>query len=287
MDIYHFSTVRVDDRGTVVARPGGAARRRYEDLGGGLRLALIALPGGTFRMGSPPGQGFPDEHPQHTVSLAPFWLGQYPVTQAQWAAVMDRGKAFRGPGADHPANNISWDEAMAFCRRLSALTGRPYTLPGEAQWEYACRGPGTLLPPAPPGDKSSVSSTDPDGEPPFGFGGTLTSDLANYVGEVTYGGEPAGVYRHGPIAVGSFPPNGFGLHDLHGQVWEWCTDAWHGGYDGAPADGRAWEAGGEAGYRVARGGSWHDGPDLCRSAARLRLAAAEGEDYVGFRAACA
>ena len=112
----------------------------------------------------------------------------------------------------------------------------------------------------------------------------FTEDLANYVGEHTYLSEPKGVYRHGTTEVGQFPPNAFGLYDMHGNLWEWCADAWHTDYAGAPTDGNAWERG-EPSHRVLRGGSWHDPPNLCRCAARLRLAPAEGEDYVGFRVA--
>ncbi len=100
----------------------------------------------------------------------------------------------------------------------------------------------------------------------------------------TYRSEPEGIYRHVTTAVASFPPNPFGLHDMHGNVWEWCADAWHDSYEGAPTDGTAWERGGGP-ARVLRGGCWHDPPTLCRSAARLKSMPHEGEDYFGFRVA--
>ena len=156
---------------------------------------------------------------------------------------------------------------MAFCQALSARpeekrAGRVYRLPTEAEWEYACRA-GTNT--------------------PFWPGETLTTELANYVGERAYGAGPKGIYRHETTDVGSFPPNAFGLYDMHGNVWEWCADAWHDNYRGAPATAQSWEGAAASGYRVGRGGSWHDGPDLCRCAARLRLRADEGDDFFGFR----
>jgi formylglycine-generating enzyme required for sulfatase activity len=136
-------------------------------------------------------------------------------------------------------------------------------LPSEAEWEYACRAATTT---------------------PFACGATITPDLANYVGEFSYRAGPTGVYRHGTTDVGSFPPNAFGLYDMHGNVWEWCADAWHDDYTGALADGSFWESRNDS-ARVLRGGCWHDPPDLCRSAARLRSEPQAGEDFFGLRVA--
>jgi formylglycine-generating enzyme required for sulfatase activity len=138
-------------------------------------------------------------------------------------------------------------------------------MPSEAEWEYACRARTTT---------------------PFYFGETITTDLANYVGEFVYRSEPKGIYRHETTEVGSFPPNAFGICDMHGNIWEWCEDTWHNNYLGAPADGKVWEI--QAGLnRVLRGGCWHDPPDLCRSAVRLKHVLNEGEDFFGFRVALA
>jgi formylglycine-generating enzyme required for sulfatase activity len=162
-------------------------------------------------------------------------------------------------------DRVSWYDAREFCERLSERTGRVYRLPSEAEWEYACRARTTT---------------------PFYFGETITTDLANYVGEHIYRSEPKGIYRHETTEVGSFPPNAFGLYDMHGNVWEWCADAWHDNYVGAPADGSVWESR-SGSQRVLRGGCWHDPPGLCRSAARLKHVPHEGEDFFGFRVALA
>jgi formylglycine-generating enzyme required for sulfatase activity len=137
---------------------------------------------------------------------------------------------------------------MEFCRRLSQRTKRGYSLPSEAQWEYACRA-GTTT--------------------PFAFGETLTTDLANYDGNTTYGTGPKGIYRKQTSEVGSFPANAWGLQDMHGNVCEWCLDTWHDSYNGAPIDGTPWGSSGDQGARLLRGGSWLFIPRFCRSAIRI------------------
>jgi len=264
MDEFTFHPVHIDARGEATRRETRRALRDVEDLGDGVMLSLVAIPAGQFMMGSPGRQGYDDERPQHGVSVAPFLMGQYPITQAQWRAVMGALPQCRCHGEQCPVDSISWDEAMAFCARLTGRTGRVYGLPSEAQWEYACRA-GTTT--------------------PFYYGETITTEVANYCGVHTYGAGPAGPYRHQTIDVGSFPPNAFGLYDMHGSIWEWCADPWHSDYVGAPSDGRAWESAERAWYHVARGGSWHDGPDLARSAARLRAPASGGDELMGFRVA--
>jgi len=172
----------------------------------------------------------------------------------------------RGQGASRPVDRVSWHDAMSFCKRLAALTGRSYRLPSEAEWEYACRA-------------ETIT--------PFSCGETLTTDLANYCGEHTFRSEPKGVYRHGTTDVGSFPPNTYGLYDMHGNVWEWCADAWHDDYVAAPVNAGAWTGAHDTHNpaRVLRGGCWHDPPGLCRSAARLKQDAREAEDFFGLRVA--
>jgi formylglycine-generating enzyme required for sulfatase activity len=151
-------------------------------------------------------------------------------------------------GAKRPVEQVSWNNAVEFCQKLSQKTGREYRLPSEAEWEYACRG-GTTT--------------------PFHFGETITTELANYDGTVNYASEPKGQYRQETTEVGSFPPNSFGLYDMHGNVWEWCQDDWHDNYANAPKDGSAWTSqSGNA--NVLRGGSWLNFPQICRSASRYR-----------------
>lgn len=240
-------------------------RELIETLASGVTLTLVAIPGGAFMMGSPSRQGYEDEHPQHRVTVTPFFLARDLVTQAQWQAVMGSAPRCRCVGTARPVDTVSWDAAQHFCQRLARLTGRPYRLPSEAEWEYACRAGSTTA---------------------FNTGPTLSTTEANYNGNFTYGHGTPGLYRHITTEVATFPPNAFGVCDMHGNLWEWCADTWHATYDGAPSDGRAWDTGEKAAYRVARGGSWHDTPDVCRSAARLRALAAEGDDIFGFRVAC-
>jgi formylglycine-generating enzyme required for sulfatase activity len=188
-------------------------------------IAMVKIPAGNFLMGSPTSEEshFTSESPQHEVNLGSFWMSQTPITQAQWVSVMGANPS-HFKGNDLPVEQVSWHDAMEFCRRLSEQTGHIYTLPSEAQWEYACRA-GTTT--------------------PFYFGNTITPDQANYDGNYTYNGGPRGEYRRQTTPVGMFPPNDWGLYDMHGNVWEWCLDTWHPNYEGAPADGSAWEGGDE------------------------------------------
>mgnify|MGYP006266374999 CR=1 FL=1 len=207
------------------------------------------------------------ERPQHWVTVPEFWLGKFPVTQAQYQAVMGENPSrFSDNGANRPVEQVSWNDAVAFCETLSQLTGRTYRLPSEAEWEYACRA-GTPT--------------------PFYCGPTITTELANYDGRYTYGGGPKGEYRKQTTDVGSFPPNGFGLYDMHGNVWEWCQDVWHGSYEGAPTDGTAWVEGGNQDRRLLRGGSWSYDPRYCRSAGRFNFTpVARNNLFNGFRVVC-
>ena len=244
------------------------------DLGEGESLRLIQIPAGDFLMGSPANEPerSDDEGPQHRVWLGGFLLGQTPVTQAQWGVVAHWPKLeldlTPGPsgfkGARRPVERVSWEQAMEFCRRLSQRTGLPFTLPSEAQWEYACRA-GTTT--------------------PFAFGDTITPELANYNGEFPYANGPKGKCRGETTDVASFPANGWGLHDMHGNVWEWCLDTWHGSYEGAPTDGSPWLTGTDS-RKLLRGGSWVHGPRHCRSADRYHDQPGYAYGYVGFRVVC-
>ena len=267
---FEFSVVTVDNYGQQTNINSHKARFFEEYLGSGTVMEMVSVPGGNFLMGSPNDRGDSDEKPQHSVTVVPFYIGKFTVTQSQWKAVaaLPEIKIFLNPdasrfkGVNRPIENVSWYEAVEFCARLSRKTGKHYRLPSEAQWEYACRG-GTTG--------------------PFHFGETITSELANYNGNSNYADAPKGVYRFQTTDVGSFKPNAFGLHDLHGNVWEWCADAWHNNYNGTPVDGSVWESGGDFSLRLLRGGSWNDHPPNCRSACRLRYQPDCKASIVGFR----
>ncbi len=257
-----------------------------EKLTQGVILEMVAIPSGTFTMGSPKeeAESRDNERPQHRVTVKSFYMGKYAVTQAQWQAVARlpqincelKPDPSNFKGNNRPVERISWYDAVEFCDRLSKATGRNYRLPSEAEWEYACRG-GTST--------------------PFHFGKTITPELANYDGNYTYGAGAKGEYPKQTTAVGSFKvANAFGLYDMHGNVWEWCADEWHGGYQGTPIDGSSWFDDNNKnlylrqGRAVLRGGSWDDIPKNCRSASRHFNDRAERDFHVsnvGFRVVCA
>ena len=212
-----------------------------------------------------------NERPQRTVAVAALFVGRFEVTQAQWRAVAALPRVDRDLNADPsefkgdslPVDNVSWEDAVEFCKRLSAKTGREYRLPTEAEWEYACRA-------------GSVE--------PFAFGATITPDLVNYDGGYPFGAAPRGVARRKTVPVGGLGiANAFGLSDMHGNVAEWCLDPWHADYGGAPADARSWEEGGDTSFRVLRGGSWINSAADCRAGRRVNNATGNRNSDVGFR----
>ncbi|MEH2046506.1 formylglycine-generating enzyme family protein [Nostoc sp.] len=241
---------------------------------------MVAIPGGKFLMGSPENEleRRNSESPQHSVIVQPFFMGKFPVTQSQWAVVaaLEKVNIDLNPdpsdfkGANRPVECVSWDDAIEFCARLSNKTEKTYRLPSEAEWEYACRA-GTTI--------------------PFYFGETITTDLANYRGtdwnyqgtlyRGNYGQGPKGEFREQTTDVGKFPPNPFALFDMHGNIWEWCQDAWHKNYNGAPTEGSTWISDNED--RLLRGGSWYHNPRSCRSAFRSMIARDVRGNDVGFR----
>jgi formylglycine-generating enzyme required for sulfatase activity len=235
---------------------------------------MVSIPGGTYLMGTPDSDSeYPDEHPQHEVSVPQFYLGQTEVTQAQWRAVSKLPKVrldlnpqpseFKGD--DLPVENISWDEANEFCARLSQKAGRNYRLPSEAEWEYAARA----------GTKTA-----------FAFGDSISTDLANFDGTAPYKSSRRGTDRGKTIPVGSLKiANAFGLYDMHGNVWEWCFAKYHDNYRDAPADGSSWTGGGDMGRRVVRGGSWSNLAVDCRSANRYSYAQSGKHNDIGVRIA--
>ncbi len=264
MQAIEFETPTVNERGEIIARTRHTAEQFTEDLSNGVRLDMLIIPPGIFQMGSIPLQGNDDEQPRHLVTVKSFLMGRVPVTQGQWKAIMGKLPPCRFKGGKLPVERVSWEDAQKFCQRLSKKAGRNYHLPSEAQWEYACR---------------AGTST------PFSFGGTLTTGLANFNGEHIFKHEPPGVYFHATNEAGKYPPNAFGLYDMHGNVWEWCADNWVDEYSSAPRDGSAYQNKDSA-YRVVRGGSWHEPPENCRSATRLRALLSDAEEFIGFRVIC-
>ena len=250
-------------------RRRGKAKYITLDLGKGITMDLIGIPGGEFSMGSPPEEleRGSEESPQHSVTIRPFLLSKYPVTQAQWQAVIKNNPSrfTKNKHSSHqPVERVSWFDCIEFCEILSVMVDRQFRLPTEAEWEYACRARTTT---------------------PFHFGETITTELANYNGEYSYGTGTVGEYRHQTTKVGSFSANAFGLYDMHGNVAEWCADTWHDDYQSAPTDGGSWSSSRAKDARVLRGGSWLHLPGSCRCAHRLRSSPDSKSDAFGFRIA--
>jgi len=270
-----------------VADASGVLRDRFLD-GSGAAPDLVLIPTGRFQMGSSETERnvsikagsqrtwLDRETPQHWVGIEHlFALGRYPVTVAQWRqfaratgweSMSDTD--WNAPGfaqADnHPVVGVSWNDTQKYVRWLSDKTGQQYRLPSEAEWEYACRA-GTHT--------------------AFSFGDDISTEQANYDGNFTWNGGVKGECRQGTTPVDAFAPNPWGVFDMHGNVWEWVQDAVHENYDGAPADGAAWEQGGDPARRVLRGGCWLYQPRYLRSALRNGFSAVLANDIVGFRVA--
>jgi formylglycine-generating enzyme required for sulfatase activity len=265
-----FETVTVESTGAENSRTQKSITFFTENLGNGVLLNMVKIPAGTFLMGSAFGEGLDDERPQHSVAVPAFSMARYPITQAQWRAVaalpMVAVELEPNPskfiGHQRPVEQVSWHEAVEFCQRLASLTGRPYRLPSEAEWEYACRA-GTTT--------------------PFYFGEVLTPTLARY--KTTMGKAITDIAVGETANVGSYPANALGLHDMHGNVYELCTDLWHDSYDGAPTNGSAWDTGDDKRH-VFRGGSWTDLPRACRSALRDGCSPVLRSSIIGLRVAC-
>ena len=251
-----------------------------EDLGNNISLTMVQIPAGTFLMGAPADELEQNsyETPQHKVTLNPFFMGMYPITQSQWKSVATLPQLNQTldpdcshfKGDDLPVEEVSWDQATEFCDRLTVKTKRHYRLPTEAEWEYACRA-GTTT--------------------PFSFGEMITTELANYDGNYPYNNGPKGEDRNKTTPVGTFPANAWGLYDMHGNVWEWCLDHWHDSYVDKPEelkqDGNAaWLSSDESKNRLLRGGSWTFYAEDCRSAYRNHDTPDARDGSIGFRVVC-
>ncbi|MGK7896944.1 MAG: SUMF1/EgtB/PvdO family nonheme iron enzyme [Xenococcus sp. (in: cyanobacteria)] len=298
---FEFEVITVDETGQEIKRESGQAQYFTEDLGNGVTLDMVSIPGGSFMMGTEDQEierlcqeygeeWFRRERPQHQISIPRFFMGRYPITQAQWREVAGWEQVERKLDTDpsnfkedyedierwlRPVENISWEEAKEFCERLRNKTKREYRLPTEAEWEYACRA---------------------ETNTPFHFGETISTELANYRGTDfeyegkvypgNYGRGLKGIYRRQTTPVGYFKiANNFGLCDMHGNVLEWCEDNWHENYEAAPNDGSAWLSEDNS-IKVIRSGSWYDDPFGCRSAYRDDDSRDDRIDFIGFRVVC-
>jgi eukaryotic-like serine/threonine-protein kinase len=280
LETIQFTTVKLDNQGKIFARPTETAQIYKESLGNGVILTMVKIPAGSFMMGAPAREKESEinERPQHQVNLKAFYLGQMEVTQAQYQAIMGINPS-HFKGAELPVEQVSWLDAKEFCARLSQKAGKFYSLPSESQWEYACRA-GTTT--------------------PFAFGYTITTDVVNYDGNYAYGKAQKGVHRQKTTIVKEFPPNAFGVLDMHGNVWEWCEDIWHDNYrttqvepwlvSSLGVDRSSWSGQNDNNsqeFRVLRGGSWNYIPSNCRSAARRKQPSDHRGITFGFRVACA
>ena len=295
---YSFPVITLGSKGQKIREERGEAEYFIEDLGNGVTLEMVQIPVGEFWMGTTDQEaeeyvknavslGFEEkkarswvnwEKPRHRVKVSAFSLGKFQVTQAQWrrVAAIPKVKIDLEPdpetfssfkGANLPVDSVNWHQAVEFCDRLSKHTQNTYRLPSEAEWEYACRA---------------------ETDTAFHFGATITPEYVNYDGNYPYAQAAKGEYRQKTTEVGSFPPNGFGLYDMHGNLWEWCTDDWHENYKNAPENGRAWinndnHSQDSRLIKVLRGGSWFGNARNCRSGSRLRSIADLDGLICGFR----
>ncbi|MET0070051.1 MAG: formylglycine-generating enzyme family protein, partial [Candidatus Thiodiazotropha sp.] len=232
---------------------------------------MVKIEDGEFAMGSDPDKDSDadeDEQPQHPVSIKPFYLGRYEVTFTEYTAFANATNRDipddHGWGRDRrPVINVNWKDAVAYAEWLSKQTGKRYRLPTEAEWEYAARAGSTTR---------------------YSWGDEIDQDGKVWANCAGCGSQ----WDDEQMApVGSFTPNGFGLYDMSGNVWEWVQDCWHGDYQGAPHDGSAWLESdeGDCGRRVIRGGSWSGGPRFIRSADRFWINPGRRYGTLGFRLA--
>jgi|GEM_PF-1940628 len=243
-----------------------STRRKHADTFiNSISMKFVYIPPGEFMMGSPPDEpGRFDDEILHKVTLTKgFYMQTTQVTQKQWQMIMGDNPSHFKNDKNCPVEQISWDDAQEFIRKLNEKEGTDkYRLPTEAEWEYACRA-GTTT--------------------PFHFGKCLSTDQANYNGNYPLEGCPKGEYRKKTVPVGSFAPNAWGLYEMHGNVWEWCHN-WYGEYTADAATDPLGPSSGSG--RVLRGGGWFNGARNCRTAARDNVTPGNRYDYSGFRLVC-
>jgi len=297
---YGFSVISIDAQGHKIAEEMGEAEYFAEELGAEVKLEMVSIPGGDFWMGATEQEieeaiknakscrhdekdartwaNYGKE--RHRVKVPAFSMGKFQVTQEQWKQVAEMPKVktdlklnpedfVRFKDAKLPVDSVNWHQAVEFCSRLSKHTKNSYRLPSEAEWEYACRA------------KTDTA---------FHFGATITPEYVNYDGNYPYAQAPKVNCRQTTTTGGTFLPNGFGLYDMHGNLWEWCEDDWQDSYQGAPENGSAWlikkDSQQENKPKVLRGGSWYNYDGDCRSAFRDRYDADYCNYLYGFRVVC-
>jgi formylglycine-generating enzyme required for sulfatase activity len=292
-DSFQYTVATLDPSGALKGGTEREGKMFRENLGNGETLEMVEIPNGNFYMGSSPTEvsnivkelqriGLPmrqaqqlaqSETPHGQVKVVSFFIARTEITQAQWAQVSKWPKVkialnpepsfFRGK--NRPVEQVRWDEAVEFCARLSARTGRPYRLPSEGEWEFACRA-GTLT--------------------PFHFGETISPEVANFDATFPWGHAIRGNRRMQTYDAGNTDSaNGFGLLDMHGNVQEWCMDPWHPNYEGSPSGASVWETDGDSNYRVVRGGSYLSAAAFCRCSSRTKKEFDRQFSDTGFRVA--
>ena len=244
------------------AETAGVPLTKTIDLGNEVNMVVVYIPAGEFDMGSPMDELKRDkDEAQHHIKLTkPFYIGKFEVTQLQYRVIVSENPSKFG-GDKLPVDNVNWHEARRFLKKLSDKTGLKFRLPTEAEWEYACRA----------GTKTA-----------FNTGTTLDCDLANYDATEPYADGIIGKYLKRTTEVGSYPPNAFGLYDMHGNVWEWCNDIYNDDYykvtpltdPQGPQEGKA---------KVVRGGAWYEEAYKCRSADRNHRWPKDNQSIIGFR----
>ncbi len=290
---FHYEVVKLDRNGKISSCDRSSIPGYIERIDS-IEFEMLNIPAGSFLMGSPDREEgrYDSESPQHRVNVPEFFMARNQITQAQWRVVAKLPKInqylnsdpshFKGDNL--PVEQVTWYDCIEFCARLSQQTGKNYRLPSEAEWEYACRA-GTTT--------------------PFHFGETISTEVANYHGNHTYGDGKKGLYRKQTTPVRSLnAANAWGLHDMHGNVWEWCLDDWHNNYTGAPTNGFPWLGENknenhsqfqtdwqtwlkkiiETNHsKLLRGGRWYYNPRYCRSAYRNYYSPGFRVNDIGFR----
>ncbi len=267
LKLFEFETVKVDEKGLIIKRQIKTAYSFNLTLENQVKLEMVKIPSGNFEMGTAANeiQFRENEKPIHEVNVPSFFISKFPITQSQWLAVMKNLPKMSNEfyGDEMPVVNVWLEKSLDFCNRISRLTKENFRLPTEAEWEYACRARTTTT---------------------FSCGETITTDIANYNGSKSHKSLAKGKFRKRTTPAGYFnTANQFGIFDMHGNVWEWCSDTWHENYNGAPTDGSAWITNGDQSYCVQRGGSWLDRADSCRSAFRVGDIAHNTDNIVGLR----